>query len=227
MPTKRTYRDLGDACRAANALDLVGDRWTLIVVREVILGPKRFADLQESVRGITPAVLADRLRSLQEAGIIEQVVLPDLSRTRAYVATDWGRGLESVLESLGRWYSAGPDPSTAGGMTPDAMVLAMRTMAPPAPSGEVPILALRLYDGRRPDPPVREYRVAPIDGSLDIRAGAVSVPAAIVTAESTVWSRVLFDDLPLPRAERDGTVRVEGDRAAVVRVVRLYAQPGV
>ncbi len=224
VPTKRTYGDLGDACRAANALDLVGDRWTLIVVREVILGPKRFADLQESVRGITPAVLTDRLRSLQDAGIIEQVVLPGLGRTRAYAATGWGRGLEPVLESLGRWYSAGPDPSTSGGMTPDAMVLAMRTMAPPVP-GEMPVLALRLYDGRRPDPPVRDYRVAASGGSLDVRAGAAPEPAATVTAESTVWSRVLFDDLPLTRAERDGTVRVDGDRDAVERVVRLYAQP--
>jgi DNA-binding HxlR family transcriptional regulator len=179
VPIKRTYGDFGDACRAANALDLVGDRWTLIVVRELILGPKRFADLQESVRGITPAVLTDRLRSLQQAGIIEQVVLPDLARTRAYGATDWGRKLETVLESLGRWYSAGPDPGTHGGMTPDAMVLAMRTMAPVV-SGEVPIVALRLYDGRRPDPPVRNYRVAASGVRLDVRAG-VAQPAATVT----------------------------------------------
>jgi DNA-binding HxlR family transcriptional regulator len=224
VPTKRTYGDLGDACRAANALDLVGDRWTLIIVREVILGPKRFADLQESVRGITPAVLTDRLRALQESAIIEQIALPDLARTRAYVATDWGRKLESVLESLGRWYSAGPDTTTPGGMTPDATVIAMRTMAPVV-SGEVPPLALRLYDGRRPDPPVRDYRIAASGGSLDVRAGVAAEPAAAVTAESTVWSSVLFDDLPLTRAERDGTVRVEGDRDAVVRVVRLYARP--
>ena len=224
MPTRRTYADLGDACRAANALDLVGDRWSLIVVREVILGPKRFTDLLESVRGITPAVLTDRLRSLRASGIIEQVVLPDLARTCAYVATDWGRGLESVLESLGRWYSAGPDPSTPGGMTPDATVLAMRTMAPKS-SGEVPILALRLYDGRRTDPPVRDFRVAAIDGSLEVRTGHAPAPAATVTAETTAWSGVLFGGLPLARAERDGTLRVDGDRDAVVRIVRLYAQP--
>ncbi|AVT40225.1 helix-turn-helix domain-containing protein [Plantactinospora sp. BB1] len=222
MPTKRTFRELGDACRAANALDLVGDRWTLIVVREVILGPKRFTDLQESVRGITPAVLADRLRSLQETGIVEQVVLSDLARTRAYVATEWGRELESVLGSLGRWYSAGPDPSTDGGMTPDGTVLAMRTMAPEVP-GEAPVLALRLYDGRRPDPPICDYRVAPVDGRIDVRAGVATEPAATVTAESTVWSRLLFADVPLGQAERDGTVRVEGDRAAVVRILRLYS----
>ncbi|MET8118479.1 helix-turn-helix domain-containing protein [Micromonospora sp. NPDC005189] len=221
MPTKRTFRDLGDACRAANALDLVGDRWTLIVVREVILGPKRFVDLQESVRGITPAVLTDRLRSLQETGIVEQVVLPDLARTHAYVATDWGRKLESVLESLGRWYSAGPDPRTDGGMTPDGTVIAMRTMAPLEP-GEVPVLALRLYDGRRSDPPTRDYRVATVDGRLDVRAGVAMEPAATVTAESTVWSSLLFDNLPLASAERDGTVRVEGDREAVVQILRLY-----
>lgn len=224
MPTKRTYGDLGDGCRAANALDLVGDRWTLIVVRELLVGPKRFADLHGSVRGITPAVLTDRLRALREAGIVEQVVLPDLARTRAYVVTDWGARLESVLESLGRWYSAGPDPSTPGGMTPDATVLAMRTMAPVI-SGDLPILSLRLYDGRRPDPPVRVYRVAASGGSLEVRTGIGPEPVATVTAESTVWSRVLFDDLPLARAERDETVRVEGDREAAVRFVRLYAQP--
>ena len=217
MPTKRTYGDLGDACRAANALDLVGDRWTLIVVREVILGPKRFVDLQDSVRGITPAVLTERLRSLREAGIVEQVVLPDLARTRAYVATDWGRGLESVLQALGRWYSAGPDPSTPGGMTPDATVVAMRTMAP---RGEVPVIALRLYDGRREDPPLRDYRVATVDGSIDVRSGVATEPAATVTADATAWSAVLFGEVPLGR---DGTVRVEGDREAVVQVIRLYS----
>lgn len=222
MPIKHSYRDLGDACRAANALDLVGDRWTLIVIRELILGPKRFADLQDAVRGITPAVLTDRLRALQQAGIVEQVALPDLARTRAYAATDWGRGLEPVLRSLGRWYSAGPDPGTAGGMTPDAMVIAMRTMAPAAP-GRLPTIALRLYDGRLPDPPVREYRAAVAHGVLDVRPGAAARPAATVTAESTAWSKVLFGGLPIARAERAGTVRVEGNRDAVVRLTGLYA----
>ncbi|GAA4672679.1 winged helix-turn-helix transcriptional regulator [Phytohabitans rumicis] len=221
MPIKRTYGDLGDACRAANALDLVGDRWALIVVRELILGPKRFADLQDSVRGISPAVLTERLRALRQAGIVDQVVLPDLARTRAYTATEWGRGLESVLSALGQWYSAGPDPVTAGGMTPDAVALAMRTMAPAVP-GEVPVVALHLADRRRPDPPVYSYHVAATGGTLDIRAGAGPEPAAAVTADSTIWSRILFGDLTLTHAERDGTARIAGDRNAVVRVVGLF-----
>jgi hypothetical protein len=109
-------------------------------------------------------------------------------------------------------------------MTPDAAVLAMRTMAP-VPSGEMPALALRLYDGRHRDPPVRNYQVAAVDGRLDVRTGVVPAPAATVTADSTVWSNVLFDHRPLPGAERDGTVSVTGERSAAVRLVRLYA-PG-
>lgn len=94
-------------------------------------------------------------------------------------------------------------------MTPDTMVLAMRTMAPPAPGG-VPALALRLYDSRRPDPTLRDYHAASTDGTLYVRAGVAMAPVATVTAESTVWSGVLFGGLPLADAERDGTVRVEG-----------------
>lgn len=222
MPLKRTYAEYGDACRAANALDLVGDRWTLLVVRELILSPKRFADLQSGVRGITPAVLSERLRSLQQAGIVEQVTLPDLARTRAYAATEWGRGLEPVVRELGRWYSAGPDPSTTGGMTPDAMVLAMRTMAPSS-GANIPPLALRLYDGRLPDPVTREFHVGTARGRLVTAAGPTKAPVATVTADATAWSEVLFAGRPLADAEAAGAVRVEGKRKAVKGLIAAFA----
>ncbi len=221
LPIKRTYAELGDACRAANALDLVGDRWTLIVVRELILGPKRVSDLAEAARGITPAVLSDRLRSLQQAGIVEQVTLTDQPPTQAYAATKWGRGLETVLAALGQWYATGPAPDTCGGMTPDATVLAMRTMAPPVLAA-LPPIALHLYDARRPDPPVHRYHLTAVDRTLTIQVGFAEEPVATVTADSTVWSDILFEGLPLADAERAGDVHVTGDRHAVVRVVGLY-----
>ena len=221
MPVKRSYADHGDACRAANALDLVGDRWTLIVVRELLLGPKRFADLQASVLGITPAVLTDRLRTLRDAGIVEQTTMPDLAGTRAYVTTDWGRRLEPVLQALGQWYSAGPDPTTSGGMTPDAVVLAMRTMAPPPPD-DLPTLSLRLYDARRPATAPRDYQVAAEDGLLRVEPGTPDAPAATVTADATTWSEVLFS--ALAHAE---LLDIEGDRAAVAAVTGLFSQVSV
>jgi DNA-binding HxlR family transcriptional regulator len=219
---KRTYADHGDACRAANALDLVGDRWTLIVMRELILGPKRFADLQAAVRGITPAVLTDRLRTLRDAGIVQQVTMPDLAGTRAYAATEWGRGLEPVLRTLGQWYSAGPDPTTSGGMTPDATVVAMRTMAPPTPD-DLPTLALRLYDTRQPTTPPRDYRLSTENGRLHAEAGTPVQPAATVTADATTWSDVLFSGLTLTDAEHAGLLHIDGDRDAVARVAERFS----
>ncbi|MET7419695.1 helix-turn-helix domain-containing protein [Dactylosporangium sp. NPDC005555] len=221
MPIRQSYGDHGDACRAANALDLVGDRWSLIVVRELILGPKRFADLQESVRGITPAVLTDRLRSLRQAGIVDHVVLTDLARTPAYVATEWGRGLEQVLGSLGRWYSAGPDPGTKGGMTPDAVVVAMRTMAPPV-RATVPPVVLHLHDrrdARRAGPPVHSFHTVTDGGAVHVRTGTIANPAATVTADSTTWCGILFEGVDLDAAD------IDGDRAAVASIVALYTPP--
>lgn len=215
MPKKQSYGELGDACRVATALDLVGDRWNLIVVRELLLGPKRFAELEESVLGITPAVLADRLRFLQTAGIVERA-------GTAYATTAWGRGLEPVLQALAHWYSAGPPAETppAGGMTPDAIVLAMRTMAPARPRGVGPVL-LRLRDGRRPGGSQREYRVA-ASGGFVAEPGRPARPRATVDADSTVWSGVLFGGLPLEAAERDGAVAVTGERGEVERLIGLF-----
>ena len=224
MPVKKTYADHGDACRAANALDLVGDRWTLIVVRELVLGPKRFADLQEAVRGITPAVLTERLRTLVEAGIVEQVELPGTRRTMAYAATEWGRGLESVLRELGRWYSAGPCPGTSGGMTPDAAALAMRTMAREPDGAADPLsVTLRMYDARRPALVPREFQVLTSGGGVRVEVASRAEPAATVTADSTAWSEVLFGGSALASAERAGTVRVDGDRMTVESLVAAYA----
>jgi DNA-binding HxlR family transcriptional regulator len=221
VPVKRTYADHGDACRAANALDLVGDRWTLIVTRELLLGPKRFADLQATVRGITPAVLTDRLRALRAAGIVEQVTMPDLAGTRAYVTTEWGRGLEPVLQALGRWYSAGQDPTTSGGMTPDATVLAMRTMAPPTPD-DLPALSLTLYDTRQPATAPRDYQIRADNGELRAEPGTPDHPAATVTADATTWSEVLFGGLALTKAEHANLLHIEGDRTAVAAVAALF-----
>jgi hypothetical protein len=90
------------------------------------------------------------------------------------------------------------------------------------PPGDRPPVALRRYDGRRPDPPTRDYRLTVTAGTLVVEAGAADSPAATVTADSTTWSGVLFGGLPLAHAERAGTARVH-DRAAVERTISLYS----
>ena len=97
----RTY---DDACAAAHALDLVGERWALfLVVRELLLGPKRFADLRAGISKASPNVLAQRLRELERAGVVHRRRLPPPAASRVYELTEWGMELEAVVVSLGRW----------------------------------------------------------------------------------------------------------------------------
>jgi DNA-binding HxlR family transcriptional regulator len=224
VPAKKTYGDLGDACATAHALDVIGDRWSLIIARELLLGARRFADLQSAVVGITPAVLSERLRHLVETGVAEQVILDDLARTRAYRLTPWGRGLEDVMASLGRWaHGSAGFPVEGGSMTPDGAIVAIRTMTPPSPPAPRPLeLGLELVDARRPAAGARRYRLRWRERSLELVEGAAEAPDATVTGDSTAWTAVVFGMVPLEVAERDGALAVVGDRAALAPVLELY-----
>src|SRR5438093_1844621 len=96
-------RDYFDGCAAAHALDLVGERWALLVVRELLLGPKRFTDLKRGLPNASPNVISERLRELERAGVVKREKLPPPASSRVYALTDWGRELEDTVLSLGRW----------------------------------------------------------------------------------------------------------------------------
>src|SRR3954452_5144800 len=98
-------RSYDDACGIARALDVIGERWALLVVRELVFGPKRFTDLQAGLRRVSPDVLAQRLRDLEAAGVVARRTLPPPAASRVYELTDRGRELEPVLRALGRWGS--------------------------------------------------------------------------------------------------------------------------
>ena len=98
VPQSKTY---GEFCGVARALDLVGDRWTLLIVRELLVGPARYAELQASLPGIATNLLADRLRDLEARGIVERD--DQAGWGAAYTLTDFGQGLEEVLAALVRW----------------------------------------------------------------------------------------------------------------------------
>src|SRR5215467_10650010 len=107
MPTTRSY---GDACGTARALDVVGERWALLVVRELLLGPQRFSDLRTFLPHASSNLLADRLRELSARGVIQRRMLPPPSSSWVYELTEWGRGLEPMLIALGAWAMEVPLP---------------------------------------------------------------------------------------------------------------------
>ncbi|MEU4452174.1 helix-turn-helix domain-containing protein [Nocardioides sp. NPDC023903] len=221
MPKKQTYADLGDACATAHAMDVIGDRWSMVIARELLLGPRRFADLASAVVGVTPAVLTSRLKALRDSGVVEQAQLDDLGRTRVYRLTEWGQGLEDVMRSLGHWAQHSPGFPVDGSMTPDGVVVAMRTMAPYATMaewGDGPVrLAMELHDERRPAAGVRRYRLQWDEDRFELTEGADDEAATTVSGDSSAWADVVFAGSPI------GSMAVAGDQRAVERVAAAYS----
>src|SRR3712207_15433 len=126
---RRRYED---ACAAAHALDLVGERWALLVMRELMLGPKRFSDLRASLPGISANVLTQRLEGLEAAGILVRRKLPPPASAQVYELTDWGYESEPIFQALGRWAARSPahDPSLP--FSAASFLLSLRTMLDPA-----------------------------------------------------------------------------------------------
>src|SRR6476661_629505 len=125
MATKRSY---GEACRFAHALDVVGERWGLMVVRELLLGPKRFTDLREGLPRASTNILVERLRELEERGVIRRRKLPPPYGASVYELTEWGRELEPVVTQLGAWGARSPFPPDSHQIGADSIVLALRSL---------------------------------------------------------------------------------------------------
>src|SRR3954452_2015455 len=129
MTTKRTY---GDRCGVARALDIVGERWALLVVRDLLLGPKRFTDLRAGLPHVSPDVLSQRLRELEQAGIVSRGKLPPPASAKVYELTERGSALEPIVIELGRWGSQEPFPDAEARLSPDSAVIALKTLFDPS-----------------------------------------------------------------------------------------------
>ncbi|HWO48157.1 MAG TPA: helix-turn-helix domain-containing protein, partial [Solirubrobacterales bacterium] len=129
MSTKRSY---GEACRFAHALDLVGERWALLVVRELLLGPKRFTDIRNGLPSASTNILAERLRELEQGGVIRKIKLPPPAGVSVYELTEWGRGLEPIAISLGAWALRSPSFPRDAPVGTDSVALALQTFFDPA-----------------------------------------------------------------------------------------------
>src|SRR3954467_8366775 len=166
MAGKRSYND---RCGIPRALDVVGERWALLVARELLLGPKRLHDLPPGLPSPGPDVLAQRLRDLEAAGILRRAKLPPPAGAQVYELTDRGRELEPVVLALGAWGSRAPFPSGDARLGVDSAVLALKTLFDAPSAGRIDEqLELRL-DGDR-------FRAHVASGRLDGPRGAGGAP---------------------------------------------------
>jgi DNA-binding HxlR family transcriptional regulator len=214
MTGKRSY---DDPCGLARALDLIGERWALLVVRELLLGPKRFTDLRRGLPTASQNVLAQRLRELEQAGVLRRRRLGPPASTWVYELTERGHDLEPVISGLARWGSRAPLTSTAD-LSADALILAMRTTIDRAAADRVRgRFELRLADDR--------FRVDVADGHLRVARGAADRPDAVIDTSVATFRSLIFGGRPLASAIRAGDVTVHGDQRAAARLVELFPRP--
>jgi DNA-binding HxlR family transcriptional regulator len=195
MATKRSY---GDACRFAYALDLIGERWALLVVRELLLGPKRFTDLRTGLPNASPNILAERLRELEQGGVVHRRKLPPPAAAQVYELTEWGAELEPVVTRLGAWGARSPVPPEHREIGPDSIVLALRSLFDPAAAGELEAsYELRVGEER--------FRVDVAAGEVALGRGTAEDPAAAVEVdEPGTLAAILTGQLPPEQAVSRG-----------------------
>jgi DNA-binding HxlR family transcriptional regulator len=215
MATKRTY---GDGCAIAHALDLVGERWSLLVVRELLLGPKRFTDLKRGLPNASANVISDRLRELERAGIVRRDKLPPPASSHVYALTDRGRELEEIVLALGRWGTRSPTLPHEDPVGADSVVLSLKGMFDAgAAEGLRATYELRLGEDR--------FAVRVSDQTIDIARGTADRPDATIDADPGTLFAVVAGGRSLTAAQRAGDIGIEGDTGAVERLLRLFPRP--
>ena len=210
------HRSYDQYCAIARGLDVIGDRWTLLLVRDLLLGPKRYKDLLSGLPGIGTNLLADRLKELEAAGLVERTVLPPPAGSAVYQLTETGQGLETVMTALGHWgarFLGAPTKSDV--MVPRAYFVAMRGVYnAEAAAGVNAIYELRIADL------AFEVRVA--DGRLTTREGAVRNPDVILTMDVRTLNDLMFHLLTPAAALASGRVDIgKGDVEALERLISI------
>ncbi len=206
--SERTY---GDPCGAARALDVIGERWALLVVRELLLGPKRFAGLLSGLTGISQNVLSHRLRDLEEAGVVRRRRLGPPAHATAYELTEEGLALEPVLIALSGWGRRRPLPPDAE-LSGDALMLALRTSVD---DDELRVRTQLDLDG---DQLVLDLD----DGSLNVRRGTADDTDLGLRTDPATLRALAFAGLPVTDALAGGRLGLTGDPAVAQRLFDAF-----
>lgn len=214
---QRTY---GQYCATARTLDLVGERWTLLLIRELLTGPKRFSDLQANLRGLGTGLLSSRLRHLEREGLARKVTLPPPARTPAYALTEAGEELAPPLLELARWgltWAMGERLETET-FHPGWAMLGLRACF----DAEAAAGLHATYEFRVED---EVFHARIDDGSIEVLHGPAQRPDAIVTIGGEDLVQVIGRHLALADAVESGAVSALGDPDALRRLNELFRLP--
>jgi DNA-binding HxlR family transcriptional regulator len=207
-------------CPLARAAEILGERWTLLVVRDLLLGPRRFSDLRASLPDVSPSVLAERLAKLEERGLVARRRLPPPAPPGAYALTDAGEALRGVVLALGRWGIRYLGPRRPGDhFEPAWLRLGLAMLARAGPTPEC-VVSLRVADGER------EVAFDVAGGPAGTRLGdSLGAPLATLRAAPLTVLGLASGRLDPRAALASGAVALDGDAAALDLFPRLFEPP--
>lgn len=211
-------RRFDDACGMAHGLELLGERWALFVVRELMMGPRRFSDLRSDLPGISANVLTQRLQELEARGIVERSTLPPPANVQVYGLTPWGYEAEPVIQELGRWAcrSPGHDPNLP--LSPVSIMLSMRTMIVPAQArGQDFIVGFRFGS--------LAFRGHVLDGGITIRREEPADAALVLSGTAHGLAAFIHGKVPIDLLSQQGVLQAEGDPALIAFFPDLFRLP--
>jgi DNA-binding HxlR family transcriptional regulator len=212
---KRWY---DDACGTALGMELVGERWSLLIVRELLLGPRRFGALRSGLPGISANVLTQRLEGLEASGIVERRTLPPPANVQVYALTPWGQECEPIVLGLARWALRSPLHDPRLSFSPTAMMLSLKMLLVPDRVGDLrTVIGLRL-DGE-------DYRATIADGSIAVARGDLADADTVLAGAPGNLLPLFFGGQALTDAEAAGRVAVTGDHALAARFAGLFSLP--
>ena len=210
--SKRSYNQY---CAVARALDIVGERWTLLIVRELLTGPKRFKDLLEGLPGIGTNLLAARLKDLEEYGVVHRATLPPPAASKVYELTELGRSLEPVIIALGSWgLEFLGTPEQEDELRPAWAVVAMRSALKQA----APLDLQETYEFHIDE---KAFHLRVRDGEVEALQGPAVDPDLVVRGDTQAFLALATGRIESKEALESGEIRIEGDQEILARCVEV------
>jgi DNA-binding HxlR family transcriptional regulator len=213
-------RSYNQFCALSFALDAIGERWTLLVIRELLPGPRRFTDLLDGLPGISTNLLTERLKSLEAQEIIARRTLPPPAASTVYELTPFGRELETPIIALGRWGSRLLPPTLDGLSMPTVGTasVAIKAFFNPAAAQD----SDEIYEWRFG---IESLQVQVKGGQLCIQQGQYFMADVVFHADMTVFMGLFSGQLPAEDALAAGLVRIDGDPTALHRFLAISSVP--
>lgn len=211
-------RRYDDACGTALALEFVGERWSLLIMRELVFGPRRFGEIRANLPGLSANVLTQRLESLDDAGIVRRFRLPSPANVQVYDLTAWGREAAPLMCAMGRWAARSPRHDRSLFMSAASAMMSLQALVDGTRAAELSASAAFHFPGE-------DFVVTVTGGEIVVSRGVMEAPDLTFTGDTMAMRRTIYGKVPLTRDGTGGTLAYEGNVDLARSFVNLFSLP--